>query len=373
MTRIFALAFLSLIITPWVPSQTDINGDGVLNGIDIQSIVDVLIGEREVVPAHDVNDDGEVNAVDLVKAVNEFYANPMIPIAAGTFTMGGIDGPDYGFGGTPVHQVTLSAYEMGRYEVTNAEYAAFLNGAWASGEIEVNEARQTVRMPDGGAYLINLQGEERDCQITFTGSGFTVPMRDGQSMENHPVLDVSWFGAAAYCNWLSRQHGYDEVYNENAEDWPHDLSRNGYHLPTEAQWERAATWEAETNRRWRFATMSDSIDGWKVNYVQVNPHRLTEYPFTSQVGLYRSSSSDVGCFDMSGNVWEWCNDWYEYIYPDEDTIDPEGPEKDQNLRRLRGGAWYTTEIQCRAARRERSEPDRFFTGYGYGFRVARNP
>lgn len=284
----------------------------------------------------------------------------MVSVPAGSFDMG----DPWSEGDSderPVHTVSLSAYQIGRYEVTNAEYAAFLNSASVSvtsGLVYLN-----------GTVLCDTTTSSSYSQIVYSGGIFSVRTRDGYPMNDHPLVRVSWYGAAAHCNWLSSQQGYQEVYTESG-NWPSDLSRNGYHLPTEAQWERAAAWEPG-HGHWRYGFTSDTISTSQANYNSANPLGLTSYPYTSPVGHYSGSTSDVGCYDMSGNVWEWCNDWYSSTYYSvSPSSDPEGPSP-QTYRVLRGGGWIIDVYLCRSADRVWDYPNSR-NNYN-GFRVSRTP
>jgi len=205
-------------------------------------------------------------------------------------------------------------------------------------------------------------------------------------MALHPAIDVTWYGAAMYCNWLSESQGLTPCYDTDL--WTCDFAANGYHLPTEAQWERAAAWDAALNKHWIYGFMSDTLTGKnRCNYYDgdpnyVNPFGLTDYPFTSPVGWFdgvnmspnggistEDSVSPVGCYDMSGNVWEWCNDWYG-SYTSETVMNPTGPTSGSS-RVLRGGSWAYALYYCRSAYRGDFTPA---SADGFsGFRVSRTP
>jgi formylglycine-generating enzyme required for sulfatase activity len=233
----------------------------------------------------------------------------------------------------------------------------------------------------------DIDGDVRPIDLAFSGRDRTLDEFDIGADEfkhprgDHPMAMVSWHGAAAFCNWLSRQEGLEEVYTESG-DWPSDLNRNGYHLPTEAQWERAAGWDPGRGH-WRFGFASDFISQARANFRNggpANPLNLPDPPFTSPVGFYNGSTdftftvnspSDAGCYDMSGNVWEWCNDWYDVsFYGSSPLTDPEGPSTGTQ-RVLRGGSWDIFAIFSRSAQRFRNPPE--FRFPDYGFRVVRSP
>lgn len=319
----------------------------------------------------------------------EIVPGEMISIPAGTFQMG----DPWNEGSTnerPVHSVYLDAYKIGNYEVTNQEYADVLN--WAQG-------RGYLKDSSGGTYtngliyaycqpIADTETSSSYSQITYSGGAFVVRSRTGYngqsfSMAEHPMVMVSWYGAVCYCNWLSEEQGLQPCYDMS--NWTrYDPLRNGYRPPTEAEWERAAAWDG--SRHWRYSMTSDTIDITRANYYDgnyANPLVLTSYPYTSPVGWYNgehparlstpgtlteNARSPVGAYDMSGNVWEWCHDWWYRVYTTASVNNPTGPTSG-SYRLLRGGNWYDDAADCRAAdRRNHYAPDA--RGDNLGFRLA---
>lgn len=379
------------------PALGDVNGDGLIAPVDAALVADHLTGSTALDASQfaraDCNGEPGLDCADVVWILNgtNVPLPEMVSVPAGTFRMG--DPWNEGYTDErPVHDVYLRAYEIGRYEVTNAEYAAFLNTALGAGEITVTS---NVVYLTGNSTNPLFYPADTYSQITYSGGTFTPRTRTSStlgdvSMADHPVVVVTWYGAAAYCNWLSRQQGYQEVYTQSGL-WPSDLTRNGYHLPTEAQWERAAGWDPSHNDpvaqgHWRYGFMSDSIDFSRANYYSstwANPLSLTSHPYTSPVGFYNgvsvsrtgatvNSPSAVGCYDMSGNVLEWCNDWWYRVYTVDPVSDPVGPSSG-TYRVLRGGDWGTYDADsCRSADRNDSYSPSSWNYY-VGFRVSRTP
>ena len=176
-----------------------------------------------------------------------------------------------------------------------------------------------------------------------------------------------------FCNWLSKREHYLPCYDTNT--WECRREHSGYHLPTEAQWERAAAWDTGgEGRHYRYGNGSDSISCSNANYNVINvgfcnPLGLSGHPHTAPVGLYALSPSPAGCFDMTGNVREWCNDWYdEEYYSNSPWMDPEGGSSSTGKRVQRGGGYADTG-EFRSARRARQTPRTL--NASLGFRVAR--
>jgi len=290
----------------------------------------------------------------------------MVTVPGDTFDMGDPWGEGHD-DELPVHSVTLSAYEIGMFEVTNQEYADMLNYANGQGYLTI---RELISVTAYGHEVLDLGAPS--CQIDYAEGAFTVGTRLGRSMATFPVIEVTWYGAAAYCNWLSETKGLQVCYDTTSFDC--DFTKDGYHLPTEAQWEYAAAWDGA--RHWRYGTRSDFISCATANYNPVegycDPMLWQSPPYTSDVGLLSTVTSPVGCFDMSGNVWEWCNDWHddEYYSPNPVT-DPAGPDTGAH-RVARGGGWSGRADKCRTADRVAFVTMEDDPSLGYvGFRIAK--
>jgi formylglycine-generating enzyme required for sulfatase activity len=291
----------------------------------------------------------------------------MVYVPAGSFEMGDSFG-EGDAGELPVHTVTLSAYEIGAHEVTNAQVAAAYNWAYGLGLIDTVSA---AGVSHNGVELLDL--DATGGSIIYNGSSdqLEVGMRDGFPVEDHPAIEITWYGAVAYCNWLSEWEGRTPVYDLATWERVNPMG-GGYRLPTEAEWERAAGWDTAAERQWRYGTSSDSIGCATANLQEddyCNPLGLAAFPYTSPVGFYAGVTSPVGCYDMSGNVWEWCEDWYSSTYysanPEQDPVNSTVATN----RVLRGGSWYFGAIVVRSAFRYNTDPG--FSGISLGFRVVR--
>jgi formylglycine-generating enzyme required for sulfatase activity len=308
--------------------------------------------------------------------------NDMVLIPGGKFEMG--DSKNEGASRElPVHTVTLDSFAIGKCQVTNHQYCQYLNSALDSSSIVLS----------GGA-VCGSGNNQLYCH-TSTSSGysqidysvispgvFSVRTKSGRDMSNDPMVTVSWYGAAAYCNWLSQQEEKHICYNTSDPNWPSDFNKKGYRLPTEAEWEYAARGGLPGGR----FPWGDEIYHTQANY---GHHPLWNdgiFPLTSPVGFfdgtlkykedYQWPASDTsyetssglngyGLYDMAGNVWEWCNDWYG-AYSSSPQTNPNGPASG-NFRVARGGNWEGGSDDCGVARRDYASP--YQTYFHYGFRV----
>ena len=350
-----------------------------------------------------VNSAGEGTLSSEVNALPGVAVGPLVSVSGGTFQMGATDGEGGSADELPRRAVTLSAYRIGKYEVTNEEFADVMTWALAQGYIEGFDIDAGGLVPYSGGYAMLANslpaimplfcalpypaGETRYCQITFDGTSFGVNTRDGISLAKHPVNEISWFGAVCYCNWLSEIHDLTPCYNLPTSTDRISPLPNGYRLPTEAEWEYAAAWNQGAGSHWIYAMQSDTIEQTRANYLVIspgpifnwNPLGFTSMPYTTPVGFYNGtggrtdSPSPVGCYDMSGNVLEWCHDWYaSSYYSSGPQTDPTGPATAVE-RVLRGGDFAGEAPNQRTACRYAINVTTTFFGPTSGFRVARTP
>lgn len=292
----------------------------------------------------------------------------------------------------PVHWVFVDAFMMGRHEVTNQQYVEFLNNVFSAGLIEVKADNIVYKNGTTYAYC-DTYDSTHNSRIGFTGSRFMIVPSD---KANHPVTNVSWYGAAAYCNWRSEQLGKELCYN--ATNFTPDLSKHGCRMPTEAEWEMAARGGVAGKRfPWgNTITHSQANYNSSTSYAyDVGPTRgyhplwgVGDYPYTSPVGFFdgtmkykadyqwpgsatsyqtASGANNYGLYDMAGNVWEWCNDWYlDTYYSSSPYYNPPGAASGPS-RVIRGGCWSLNALGCRVAYRSYTNPSN--RTYYVGFRL----
>ena len=281
----------------------------------------------------------------------------------------------------PVHAVYINSFYIGRGEMTNQEYCDFLNHAdvkvvvgSAHGDIVYAASDDSNSRPYTPVSPLGA-----DSMIAYNdGDGtFSLRTREGQEMGDFPIVEVSWYGAAAYCNWRSAYEGYEPCYNLSTLtlEWECDFSKNGYRLPTEHEWEFAARGGLH-DPYYDYPWASNSIDFSKANYGNINnqplnnPRGWSIHPYLTKAGDYPVNGYVL--YDMAGNTWEWCNDWYSYQYNNVPYDNPTGPAiSPYGHRVVRGSCWQRSGFYCRVSCRTGSGfvPD--FMDNRMGFRIAR--
>ena len=246
----------------------------------------------------------------------------MVLVEGGEFEMGSLDGyADE----QPVHKVTFTnSFYIGKYEVTFEEYDIF-------------------------------------CEDTLR---YNKPDDRGQGRGKQPVIGVDWHDVVQYCNWLSEKEGLTPCYSGKGKVTRCNFSANGYRLPTEAEWEYAAR-GGQKSQGHIFAGSN-------------NPDEVAWYGENSGDAIHpvgQKKPNELGLYDMSGNMFEWCWDWYvEEYYDESPTVDPPGPplpkvDNEWDLVRVRrSGSWRENSDSIRTTTRS-------FDGPSYpgdnGFRLLR--
>jgi formylglycine-generating enzyme required for sulfatase activity len=234
----------------------------------------------------------------------------MVFVEGGTFLMGcsGEQGNDCDDDEKPIHRVTVSDFYIGKYEVTQAQWQLIM-------ETGIKE-QQEKAIIDGVSYGTLIQGEG----------------------ENYPIYYVSWEDTQVFIKRLNAATG------------------KNYRLPTEAEWEYAAR-GGNKSKGYKYAGSNfiDTVAWWERNSGYV------AHPVGTRM------ANELGIYDMSGNVYEWCYDWWSIEYPASEQVDPAGPSSG-SFRVSRGGYWYNAANYCRVSNRNNPSPN--FRLQTTGFRVA---
>ncbi len=286
----------------------------------------------------------------------------MVLVPPGSFTMG--DGKAYC--GKDEREVTLTRdFWIGQYEVTNQEYLDWVQWAYDNGYVTATSLSVRDNLDGSTEELVDLDDEH--CELAFSGGVFS--LRDaGHGLNgDDPMKEVTWYGAVAYCDWLSLAEGLLRAYDHST--WAcgggDPYSAAGYRLPTDAEWEYTAQWDDERNYPWgnqhptcslsNFDDFGYACVGWTVP--------VGSYPAGVQPNLLDP------IYDLSGNVWEWANDWWICSLGTSPATDPPGAESGSS-RVIRGGGWTHRASSLRAASRHYDYPDGSY--YNLGFRLARS-
>lgn len=293
-------------------------------------------------------------------------------IDAGEFTMGSRDGEIGAYSNEyPDHRVALThSFYLQNTEVTNQQFLELAQWAIALGYATATASSLQDALDGSVLELVRLDDDA--CEIGFDIGTGQFHLRDvGHGLNpTHPMKAVTWHAAAAYCDWLSLQaelpRAYDHATWQCNSNSPY--TAEGYRLPTEAEWEFSCRSGTDTP----FNT-GDCLDaGTEANYSGYSPFfGCPAGPFegwTVAIGSYPSNA--WGLFEMHGNLWEYCNDWYlEDYYSLSPNENPPGPLNGTE-RVLRGGSRNHWARLCRSAYRAYTAP----TGAGgnTGFRPARS-
>jgi len=381
--------------------------------------------------------DGNVSARATVNltvqnpgSILDFFEPQLVTVAKGTFTQGDQQairetaGVGHGSNELPLRQVNLSSYDLGKYEITQAQYLAMLSwaldpngdGSQRDAHIVITQGKDSYKSPVGlvtsavGGELLTHTGIFDNSRIpaadiVWDSSERSLSLRadwnhpDGMAISGeatlksnvraaHPVVKLTWYGAAFYAWALNVRYGHEQTIDLNS--WEIDMTKNGYRLPTEAEWERAArgAWDGGAKYPWWSQDASTHVEpskAWSNGHDDGDIYE-TGLPATSRVGRYPMNG--LGFYDMSGNAFEWCADWYNEDAYDGELVDGMGEMasdpfqadpvlySDVAFRTLRGGEWEGNfrksaedyHHSMRSAYRRKSPPA--YVWSGHGFRIA---
>lgn len=274
----------------------------------------------------------------------------------------GDNSDDEYFCANPAHSVEIKAFSMSPTEVTVAEFKKFVDDTGYKTDAEKSDSLGSF------AFVNKTWTFARGINWRHDAEGNLRPEKE----YDHPVIHVSWNDAVAYCDWLTRT----------------TKAKPAYHLPSEAEWEYAAgNGERHTKYSWGngspYGRPTDERDkkvGGNVRDESLRPKLDTsasyffggyddDYAFDAPVAQF--APNDFGLFDMTGNVWEWCEDCWHCGYegaPDDNRAWTAGECKS---RVLRGGSWNDDTYSCRSAFRFNNDTPTY-RGNNLGFRLARD-
>lgn len=272
--------------------------------------------------------------VMLLLLINSSYVTSqpmpkMKKVKGGTIEMGN----SYGLvNEQPVHTIEVKDFFIGKYEVTVEQYLAFC---------DATNSHYPEWLEEGNDYHEDYVGYHVDYHVE-TGKNPYYKLLGYSRIENEdlPIAGISWYDATAYCQWLS------------------DKTGKKYRLPTEAEWEYAARGGLKNNNSQYAGDNAIVKIGWTEVNAKSKPHPVGEM-----------KSNELGIYDMCGNVWEWCSDWYDWdYYKNSPKENPQGPEAG-NTRVLRGGSWHSRSATSSVSFRYYAYPN--FRISLVGFRVVR--
>ena len=307
----------------------------------------------------------------------------MVLIPAGNFLMGRDEDRGWSAMGDPVmfgdelplHEVYVDAFYIDKYEVTNRQFKEFVDTTGYVTDAERLGGSEAIVLADEALTPENIKIMPGTNIGLIWGEGVTWRTPEGQlssieELMDHPVVHVSWNDANAYAQWVGKR------------------------LPTEAEWEKAASGGAMTNWFWSdelniwfdegiVAGVDVDIDsaGKYANYYGehrkdiVYPKEVCDgYDKTAPVGSLQPNG--YGLYDTAGNVFEWVSDWYQYDYFTNSPVNnPKGPESGDDYwglvtKVVKGGGWYLCECYLRPANREPAWRGIMGSEGGLGFRLA---
>ena len=270
--------------------------------------------------------DGDMQHLKINDLYEKEYTNNInmkfVYISPGTFMMGSPKNETGRFENEVLHKVTLTqGYYMQISPVTLKQWRIFIHETGYKTEAEI----------DMDSFGLTGTGWNKKERIYWDNPGF-------EQTDNHPVTCISWSDIEEFFEWIIKKEGEE------------------YRLPTEAEWEYACRAGTKTAYSWGNlldCSRANFGNGFSSECKGLNPGKTSEscsFP-----------ANDWGLYDMHGNVWEWCFDWYGE-YPKDDVVDPKGA-KGSSFRVIRGGSWFNHARICRSACRGRLEPSYRHLGF----------
>jgi len=282
-----------------------------------------------------------VYGTNLPQSIN----TSMLLVKGGLYLMGNIQGKE---DEKPIRYVKINNFYISKFEVTVSDFRAFINATGYKTDAEKK----------GGSYIFTGERWELKKGVNWRCDPSGSPRTEIE--DNHPVVHVSWNDTQAYCNWLKNSTG------------------KAYRLPTEAEWEyMAGNADKHTKFSWgnyqpfniRVSNLADentaAVLKWTKSSDRIFWGYQDGYVFTAPVGTY--TPNDLGVHDLTGNVAEWCSDWYLPNYYNQNQKDnPLGPPKGY-AKIVRGGSWESSPKETLTTSRDYHPPE--FRSCFIGFRI----
>jgi formylglycine-generating enzyme required for sulfatase activity len=291
--------------------------------------------------------------------------------------------------GSLIGAIALCLFGGAACQPTPAVFSLIPGGSFTMGEtLETDVNAPSVTVTVSPFYIQQTETTKAqwdDVRTWGLSNGYTDLAVGAGKASNHPVQEVSWWDVVKWCNAHSEKEGLTPVYTVSGATMKTGTTvpdvnwgANGYRLPTEAEWEKAARGGVEGKR---FPWGTDTISHAQANYEGRSSYTYDQSPinnyhpsyndgtepYTSPVGSF--GANPFGLYDMSGNVWEWCWDWYGASSYVNGATDPRGASSGSD-RVCRGGGWSGGAIVGRAAVRGYGAPVN--RGNRIGFRPARS-
>jgi len=296
------------------------------------------------------------------------------------------------------HLTILITTILASFLITHAQKTSDIDFIYIEGGYYIQgktDSQEGKYLPSRKVYLDDFYIATKEVPISLYSifcqeQAWPMPIDIDESKQNHPISNISWYDAVSFCNWLSQKHNLQACYtiDPNKQDpnntaWWDDqkwfvqcnFNANGYRLPTEAEWEYVATLKGtHTNDLPAGVSTLDSLPYYTnfcdtlCQYHSQNLPLNDGHPTTAPIGSLLPNP--LGIYDLSGNVWEWCWDWYQENPAKQKRKNPTGP-KQGGHRVARGGGWDSPTSILSPHQRINHSPN---SSWGScGFRLVKSP
>lgn len=281
----------------------------------------------------------------------------------------------------PAVEVSVHEFFIYRYEVSNKLFCMYLNARNKekklinnAGEIRLNISRKLL--------LCNTLKADKDAQIKLKKKRF-IPI---SGKADFPVIEVTWYGAVDFCNWLNELNSLPPVFDLENDKYTGN-NRRSFRLPLECEWEKSAGWNKAINKKYTYSFQRNSLSSAWANYLNSHDPFEKESVGTTPCGFYdgnkrkgyqtKNAISKTGCYDMSGNVYEWCVDTYVKDgfklfsrMPNRNT--PRHFDLNNPFCVVKGGSWNSFEDELRVTNRSDYKKETACNFIGFRFIYVRD-